>query len=515
MAQDFPEYSVATSASSLLPPTAAARISFTHARIGERLFGAHDAVIVVTTTAEIDATLALLPSPDLWRQLHHDARTRGTVQTLCARAGASATLVSVVNFKPDAGAFERLTQAGRAWKDIASVVPRRVLLIVAPGTSSCFVEAALAAVLAGSARMPSFKSKPQRKSTLDAITINGATADAQIARVVATEQGNHLARWLTSLPPNVLDVGTYRRALQTLAQREDWAFKFYSEATLRRLGAGAFLAVTRASESTAGIVRLTYRPRRSRARGSLALVGKGICFDTGGINLKTHKGMYQMHEDMQGSAVAVGTLLALSRLKADFTIDCWLALAENEIGPKAYRPQDVVWAANGLSIQVVHSDAEGRMVLADTLALAARERPDAIIDYATLTGSCVTALTERYSGVFTNRPDLHSVLQIAGQASGERVWPFPMDEDFDRDLESHVADLLQCTPDSKGDHILGARFLNHFVPPEIPWTHVDLAASNSKGGLAHIPTDFTGFGVRWTLELLLGQQLLQQLSSAS
>ena len=121
-------------------------------------------------------------------------------------------------------------------------------------------------------------------------------------------------------------------------------------------------------------------------------------------------------------------------------------------------------AANGVTIQVAHSDAEGRMVLADTLALAAREKPDLIIDFATLTGACVNALTERYSGAFTNRPQWHDAIEAAGRRSGERVWPFPMDEDYDSDLESSIADVLQCTPDSKGDHILAARFLSRFVP---------------------------------------------------
>jgi leucyl aminopeptidase len=150
------------------------------------------------------------------------------------------------------------------------------------------------------------------------------------------------------------------------------------------------------------------------------------------------------------------------------------------------------------------------MVLADTLALAAREHPSLILDFSTLTGTCVMALTERFAGVFTNRPDLHSLIEKAGRQSGERVWPFPMDEDFDTDLESSVADILQCTLDSKGDHILAARFLNRFVPAEIPWIHMDLAASNRSGGLAHIPTDFTGFGVRFATELLLDGTLLQE-----
>ena len=143
----------------------------------------------------------------------------------------------------------------------------------------------------------------------------------------------------------------------------------------------------------------------------IGLVGKGICFDTGGVNLKTHRSMYLMHGDMQGSAVAVGTLLAVTRRRMPVAADCWLAITENQIGPRAYRPQDVVRAANGVTIQVVHSDAEGRMVLADTLALAAREKPALLLDFATLTGACVNALTERYSGAFTNRPGLHDDLQ--------------------------------------------------------------------------------------------------------
>ena len=142
------------------------------------------------------------------------------------------------------------------------------------------------------------------------------------------------------------------------------------------------------------------------------------------------------------------------------------------------------------------------MVLADTLALASREKPRLVLDFATLTGACVVAITDRYAGAFTNRPELHDWLQRTGRDSGERVWCFPMDEDFDLELESKVADVQQCTPDSKGDHILAARFLGRFVEPGVPWVHVDLAASERKGGLAHVPTEFTGFGVRYAVHLL-------------
>jgi leucyl aminopeptidase len=151
---------------------------------------------------------------------------------------------------------------------------------------------------------------------------------------------------------------------------------------------------------------------------------------------------------------------------------------------------------------VIHTDAEGRMVLADTLALAARERPRMIVDYASLPAGCIIALTQRYSGVFSNRSGANALLVEAGVASGERVWPFPMDVDFDELLKSDVADVKQCTVENEGDHILAARFLNRFVPADVPWVHVDLSAGQHKGGLAHVPTEFTGFGVRLTIEML-------------
>jgi leucyl aminopeptidase len=205
---------------------------------------------------------------------------------------------------------------------------------------------------------------------------------------------------------------------------------------------------------------------------------------------------------MEGSAVALGSVYALHAMRSPLAVDCWLAITENRTGPLAYKPQDVVRAHNGTTIQVIHTDAEGRMVLADTLSLAAARKPKGIIDYATLTGACVYALTERYSGAFTNRPDARETIESAGTTSGERVWCFPMDMDFDTDLESAVADVLQCATEGKGDHILAARFLNRFVPPEIAWLHLDLSAGSRHGGLAHIPTEITGFGVRYTLDLL-------------
>jgi leucyl aminopeptidase len=257
-------------------------------------------------------------------------------------------------------------------------------------------------------------------------------------------------------------------------------------------------------------VHLKYRPEQKNAQPDVSLVGKGIIFDTGGTNLKPFTSMLSMHGDMQGSAVALGTFLAISQLQLPMAVDCWLAITENRTGPNAYKSQDVVTALNGKTIQTIHTDAEGRMVLADTLTLASRDKPKLIVDYATLTGAVINSITTRYSGVFTNKAEWHPRLKRTGMACGERVWPFPIGKEFLSDLKSDVADIMQCSPNPTGDHILAASFLAEFVENNTPWIHVDLASGNHKGGLGHVPTEVTGFGVRYTLSLLLDEEILQE-----
>ncbi len=501
--------------SRLLPPDLSIEVRGRSGAPDAAVLSRADGAVLLLDAGNPEHAIASLPDAELWRTLYRSAKRQPGSPTLVARLPNSRHTLAVVGFaKPGRSGFERLDLARKLVKEVLQ--PGVKLLQVHAATPAAtdatdWREALVSAALAAAAPMPTRKSKVPPACDLREIVVSGARG-GDFAASIATAAGNHLARWLTTLPPNELDCVSYRRALQALARREGWSFHFHDERALRRLGAGAFLAVSRANAHRgAGIVRLGYRAPGRRTRPRIALVGKGICFDTGGVNLKTHKGMYLMHGDMQGSAVAVGTLLACARSALDVDVDCWLALTENQIGPRAYRPQDVVRASNGVSIQVVHSDAEGRMVLADTLALASRERPALLLDFATLTGACVNALTDRYSGAFTNRPDLHARLQDVGRASGERVWCFPMDEDFDTELESPVADVMQCTPDSKGDHILAARFLGRFVAAGVPWVHVDLAAAEHKGGLGHVPTEFTGFGVRFAQHLLRDGAFLSQL----
>jgi len=456
-----------------------------------------------------------LPDSERWQELNARSRPRaGTVRTTVL-TNRRQTLAVLGYIGAQASTFERLSLAGKMLKEVAAREPETLGLAAlgkaAPAQAA--LDALLAASLAHAFPLPAFRSSSDESDSrrIKQIVLHGYEAgDLRYEETLA--RGTNLARWLTALPPNILDSRGYHRAIGELARQHGLTFKWHDEQALRRLGANAFLAVAAANEQrVAGIAHLKYRPARRKAADApdLALVGKGILFDTGGVNLKTHRSMLDMHTDMGGSAVALATLLALAELRAPFAADAWLAITENNIGPTAYRPQEVIRAVNGVTIQVIHTDAEGRMVLADTLARAARTKPKFMIDFATLTGAAVYALTERMSGVFTNRPALAGKLVEAGRASGERVWNFPFDADYDSDLESKVADIVQCAVEGKGDHILAARFLNRFVPEDIPWVHVDLSSATRSGGLGHINTEVTGFGVRYALELILKQNILE------
>jgi len=474
-------------------------------RMTESMLARYASALLFLPLAPSQADWHALPHGAVLRALH-ERKVRKAGDTFHLRVGPRAqTLLVVACVAGEAGTFERLQAAGKLARSALDGDPQSLLVWqqgCTPAAAEATFNTVIAALEAAAFRFATFKSKPKTRARLLRIDLARREKLPDLDLTLATAAGNNLARWLTALPPSILDAGMYRRLLKQFAQRLKLSFKFYGETQLKRLGAGAFLAVARGNgRRDAGIAYLSYRPRGAAA-AAVSLVGKGICFDTGGTNLKAHKGMLDMHTDMEGSAVALGSLYALHALRSPLAADCWLAITENRIGPLAYKPQDIVRAANGTTIQVIHTDAEGRMVLADALSLASAKKPRAIIDYATLTGACVHALTERYSGAFTNRPEARTLIEAAGASSGERVWCFPMDVDYDTDLESSVADIMQCAADGKGDHILAARFLNRFVPNDIAWLHLDLAAGTRHGGLAHIATEITGFGVRYTLELL-------------
>lgn len=349
------------------------------------------------------------------------------------------------------------------------------------------------------AALPERKKKPAR-TALKTVALYGYLDKGGFTAQRACAQGNLLCRELTTLPPNELTPGAYRKRIKQLAKQYGWQRDEYDFKRLRKMGAGAFCAVAQGSATDdAAIVHLRYS--HPHAVQTVALVGKGICFDTGGHNLKPARHMHSMHEDMNGSAVALGILLAATHMKLPVNIDCWMALAQNHISPTAYKQNDVVTALNGTTIEIMHTDAEGRMVLADALTLAARAKPGLIVDFATLTGSMHAALGDRYSGVFATSDGLAARAVAAGRFSGERVCLFPMDDDYDSALDSKIADVKQCTLEGEADHILAARFLKRFVG-NTPWIHVDLSGSSCKGGLGAVASDVTGFGVGWGIALL-------------
>jgi len=430
---------------------------------------------------------------------------------------------------PDASTFLRHQQLRQALSGLLAEQPAR-LDIVFHGSAG-FVASAMpdAAYVAAVNRVSMPKTVAADKTTKAAGTAkSGKTGEIRLwvgardqaflstslAGVMATAEANTLTRALCVLPPNQLTPGSFRALIPQQIKGLGIRCDTYDVAQLKKMKAGAFLAVAQGSpEQDAAIVRLTYVPKvkpvkrdpkdksATQALPYVALVGKGICFDTGGHNLKPARYMAGMHEDMAGAAIALSVIQAAARLQLPVRVDAWLALSRNDIGPGAYRQGDVVTALNGSTIEIVHTDAEGRMVLADTLTLAAAAKPDMVLDFATLTGSMTTALGNRMSGFFASQRHLGARLEEVGAAAGERLMPFVMPDDYDSALESQVADIKQCTLDGEADHILAARFLNCFVG-DAAWLHLDLSAATCKGGLGAIGTDTTGFGAALTVQLL-------------
>jgi len=359
------------------------------------------------------------------------------------------------------------------------------------------VAAVLRALLAHTQEMPNFKVKQKARQV--EIDVIGDYAENDFLEVLAKHKGNALARYLTILPSNYLTPEIYIERLQKIAQNEDWEFSYYNKEKLNEMGAGAFSAVALASD-VAGIVKLSYIPQEYEK--TIALVGKGVCFDTGGVSLKQPQYMFGMNDDMMGSAVAVGSLLSLSMQQAPYKVDCYLAITQNNVDKNAFLPNDVVSALNGKTIEIVDTDAEGRLILADTLCLASKHKPDLLIDYATLTGAAVRALGTEYSAIFSNCYDWQQALVKYGTLCAEKVWPFPMDKDYLESLKSEVADLKQCQVTGNADHILAAKFLQQFVAKDVRWLHMDLSSCKHEGGLAPMPTDVSGVGVWFTNELI-------------
>ena len=358
--------------------------------------------------------------------------------------------------------------------------------------------------------------KSEEQKPIGKLTVYFETGLNKKVSIEAIKEGqilgfcNNQVKFLADLPSNILHPASYCEKVQAMIKElasngHKVEMSFLDKKQLHKRGAGAFLAVVRADHhDRAGIVHLRY-PGTSKSKKKLALVGKGVCFDTGGYNVKAGEGMLNMHRDMTGSAVALSLFRAMVELEVPYEVNAYLALAENLISHEAYRPNDVVVAANGMSIEVVDTDAEGRMILSDTLVLASEKEPDLIFDFATLTGSVVRALDTRRCGAYSNDLKFSDLAVKVGERCGERVWNFPIGEDYNDSLKSDVADIRQCASSNCSDHIYAATFLSKFVGKvknkPITWLHVDLAADTNKGGLGLVPSETTGFGVRFGYQL--------------
>ncbi len=314
------------------------------------------------------------------------------------------------------------------------------------------------------------------------------------SRAAAGVRGCLLARDLAMEPANTLTTRAFAARLEALAEH-GIAVDVLGRKRLAREGLGGLLAVGGGSETPPRLAVLRWRG--SVAAAPVVFVGKGICFDTGGISIKGAAGMEAMKADMAGAAACAGAMLALALRRSPAPAIAVLALAENAVGERSYRPGDVLRMGSGRTVEVVDTDAEGRLVLADALHYARQFRPQAVLDLATLTGSIVTALGSHRAGLFGTDAGLLAQAAAAGEAVGELLWPMPIGERHREDLNSAIADLKQCTTGRlQPDACHAAAFLREFAGPA-PWAHLDIAGVDDRAEAAPLgPPGPSGFGAR-------------------
>jgi leucyl aminopeptidase len=367
--------------------------------------------------------------------------------------------------------------------------------------------AGLAAHLALGAKLKTYafdhyrtKDADERVSTLKKITIStGEAAAARKAwsRLEAVADGVFLARDLVNEPPNVLSPVEFARRAKTLTKL-GLKVTVLGEAQMKRLGMGALLGVGQGSDRESQLLVLQWNGSRRKTAAPIALVGKGVCFDSGGLSLKPGNSMMGMKGDMGGAAAVIGTLRALAVRKAKVNAVGVIGLVENMPDGKAQRPDDVVTSMSGQTIEVLNTDAEGRLVLADALWYAQTKfKPRAVVDLATLTGAIMVALGAEHAGLFSNDDTLSGNLTAAGQEVGEPVWRMPLGKAYDKLIKSKIADMKNIGGSHAGS-ITAAQFIQRFVVEKTPWAHLDIAGVAWQDGEQKplIPSWSTGWGVR-------------------
>ena len=316
-----------------------------------------------------------------------------------------------------------------------------------------------------------------------------------VARASVLADGVHLARRLTDTPPGALPPAALAAQAQAAVEGTDVTIEVLDEEALREKGFGGILAVGQGSANPPRLVRLSYAPASARAH--LALVGKGITFDSGGLSLKTSTGMAAMKMDMSGSAVVLAATRAIAELGLPLRVTTYMAIAENMPSGSAQRPGDVITAYGGKTVEVLNTDAEGRLVMMDALVRASEDSPDALIDVATLTGAQLVALGSRIAGIMGNDDAWRDEVHASAEAAGELAWPMPIPEEMKPSLESPVADLANIG-ERNGGMMTAAAFLREFVPAGLPWAHIDIAgpAFNEGTPWSYNGKGATGYGVR-------------------
>ena len=319
----------------------------------------------------------------------------------------------------------------------------------------------------------------------------------------AIESGVNLTRDLVSEPPNVLNPKKYVEIIKKLSSL-GLKIKVYNEKKLKSMGMNALLGVGQGSINETFLVTLEWRGNKASKDKPLAFVGKGVCFDTGGISLKPARFMEEMKYDMGGSAVVVGLLKTLAIRKAKINAVGVVGLVENMPGGNAQRPGDIVKSYSGKTIEVLNTDAEGRLVLADALSFTEKKfKPKFIIDLATLTGAIIMALGEEYAGLFSNNDDLSEKIFKIGNEIGEKVWRLPLHENYNKLMNSTIADVQNINYVGGAGSITAAEFLQRFILNKTPWAHLDIAGMAFSKKAANLnPSGATGFGVRLLNQLV-------------
>jgi leucyl aminopeptidase len=344
--------------------------------------------------------------------------------------------------------------------------------------------------------------KPEQKPSLNLVEIAmeaPATARARADKDAATAEGVFFARDLVSEPPNILFPASFAerlRDLETLGVEID----VIEPAMMEKLGMGALLGVAQGSANPARLVTMSWLGARVRTARPVALVGKGVTFDTGGISIKPAASMDEMKGDMGGAAAVAGAMKALALRKAKANVIGVVALVENMPGANAQRPGDIVTTMSGQTIEVLNTDAEGRLILADAVWYAQDKfNPTAVIDLATLTGAVIVALGHEHAGLYANDEDLAQAIVAAGAAEGEPVWRMPLGAGYDKMIDSPNADMKNISGKPAAGSIVGAQFIKRFIKDGVHWAHLDIAGTAWKPGPYEDPLSpawATGYGVR-------------------